>query len=299
MDAKSDLIWAIVIIIILAIIWFVTGGPLKPGATSGPFLLSPIENAKKINPLYNTNLGSGNNSNTSSNTNNGNSGNNVPTNGYQSPYANKIKLSRPYYSSDTDANKEYLTINANSNLKEPVVVTGWRLKNKNNFIVTIPSGTKLPHPYQANSTGAIVLEPEGSVVVNSGRGTFGLNFLINKCTGYLKTTDTPNTYSSCPNPLNDPRANGLSNKCLDYLDNISQCSIPSVPISLTDDTTCRNYIAAHYGYDQCIADNQSKENFYGKEWRVFLNNGTRLWQNRREIITLYDSSGLVVDEVSF
>ena len=43
----------------------------------------------------------------------------------------------------------------------------------------------------------------------------------------------------------------------------------------------------------------SDENFFGKEWRIFLNYPRELWGKDRETITLYDGDGQIVDELTY
>jgi hypothetical protein len=62
---------------------------------------------------------------------------------------------------------------------------------------------------------------------------------------------------------------------------------------------CREWVKSHFGYESCVAKHVGDENFYGGQWRIYLNRTWELWDDSREVITLYDSSGLLVDQLSY
>ena len=63
--------------------------------------------------------------------------------------------------------------------------------------------------------------------------------------------------------------------------------------------SCKEFLKKNYNYNSCILNHLSDENFFEKRWRVFLNQPFELWAKDREVITLYDNEGKIVDQLTY
>jgi len=253
-----------------------------------------------------------------------------------SSFKNQIRLGSGNASYATQPYQEYVTVENNGN--SPVDVTGWQLSNAkgsrtysigNNQqtfasdVITIPRGTALISS-PANSAQDIILKPRESVDIITGSSgnsyPYKFNtFKENECTGYLTQqnpygyTFSPSLEKSCIAPRYEPSANGLDLKCQTYIQNMQSCHTPKYNTVNSQGNTCNNcvdgnsglsnscvaYIQQHFSYEGCIANHQNDSNFYGNVWHVYMNRSFEIWATNHEVITLYDSSGKVVDYISY
>ena len=225
-------------------------------------------------------------------------------------------------------NQEYIALEANYNNPAPIVVTGWLVANGKSSLasrsgptaVTIPGGTRLFIGNSANpATTPITLVPGARLVLTTGRMPnsdpypINANFLTNKCTGYLDALPqyrfTPTLRRSCPSPAKEPGVSNLDNECYQFSSRLSYCHTPKIErdtdgYEFIDGVSglsgyCRAFLEEHFNYNACVKWHEQDQDFYGDEWRVYLNRSWELWAPNRERITLYDQLGKIVAEESY
>lgn len=194
--------------------------------------------------------------------------------------------------------------------------------------VIIPTGANLFGGTTAENLGSITLNPGDRAVVTTGSFPqigpipIRMSFRTNLCTGYLDALPhynfLPSLDRSCPDPEKELNAVALEDKCLNYISRLSSCHTPDTEpfLDKTNDgfnfvnsnhldkmagfsSQCRNFVLSHYNYRSCLANHLLAENFYGSEWRIFLNQPFELWGKDREVITLYDHEGRLVDQFKY
>lgn len=247
---------------------------------------------------------------------------NVPASA-RSPYAGTISLSSGSASFAVQTGDEYVTLR-NSGARS-VTVTGWTLTNgkgtrpiqtsQNSYVypvadsATIGQGTEFLDPTGRFSVGSIVLRPGDSALVTTGLPGASFPFSINTsfreniCQGYLKNYPfTPSLSLMCPLPVNDPLIRTVTDECYDYLSSLNRCQDPEKYDKKRFDaqtSQCKNFMTQRLNYSACVANNKGVSGFSLNQWRIFLNKPKELWASQRETITLYDSRGLIVDQISY
>ncbi len=309
-DAKSDLWWLVLMVLVLGVAWVATGGPSRPFATGGPFLQPPAP------------LGSGQpygwreGDDSWSWISDVDDGPDLRT----SIWKDKIRLRPGNARYEEQGNREYVTIEASFGNSEPVSISGWQLRGSRGAF-TIPFGAKvLPSDGRSQAFDPIVLPPSGRAVVVSGFfppiGLVPINvsFQINRCVGYIEAADnvqfSPAITLSCPRGEDEPWLGGLPDECYELVTRWPSCQTPKFErrsdgydylngrrYTLTGQ--CREFINSHFNYQGCVAYHQTDPDFFTREWRVFLRQTGELWGERRETISLYDNQGQLVDQISY
>ncbi len=221
-----------------------------------------------------------------------------------SEYKGKIFL-RSGSVSGTNANREYLEIIVDSNLKEKVSITGWQLRSTITYRgATIGRAASLPVNDQVNVEGPVLVSANDRLYINSGRSPIGISFKTNLCTGFFGQFQeyTPSLRNDCPRPIDQRRPlipSDFVDACEDYLSRMSSCRVPveSVPPEIGRD--CNNYISNNVNYQSCILTNKYNSEFNKPEWRIFLKQDSRLWKDRRDVIQLLDLKGKIVDTLTY
>lgn len=280
----KDLGLLVVFIIIIGIVWFATGGPMKDPPSG--FWLDKIPGP--TGDLSVLNQGGGSTSTT------GNNNNNVVN------VVRKVDVDiykgKASYSS---AEEEYLEIRAKSSNTEAVNITGWKIEGKNDYII-MPTAVPLFRSNVINTEQNILLKPGQKAIIITGRSPLGVNFLINKCLGYLTQSQSfyPSISKECPSMKSEDWPSSLSDKCLDYIDSIPRCKANlSYPLGLT--TSCVEVIKQKLGYNKCVDLHKNDADFYKSEWRIYLNRNDDLWKKDREEIKLIDGTGVLIDKISY
>jgi hypothetical protein len=246
---------------------------------------------------------------------------NIPASA-RSRYAGKISLGAgaPY---STQPNDEYVTLrNSGSN---SINITGWTLTNgkgtrpiqtsENNYIypvadsAVIGQGTELLDPSGRFDISSIIMKPGDSAIVTTGvpyaQFPFSIttSFRENICEGYLKNYPfEPSLNQSCPNPTSDPLIRTVTDECYDYMSSLNRCEDPEKYDKTNFDaetTQCRNFMTQRLNYPACVSNNHNVSGFLLGQWRIFLGKSRELWAIQKETITLYDSLGLIVDQISY
>lgn len=190
---------------------------------------------------------------------------------------------------NTDSQKEYVIIRNNG--PENLNLSNLKLKNKNNEEASVGLD---------ENGQQIILRAGEEALVLTGNTTKGVNFKINKCSGYFSQFYNffPAIFPSCPNINNLPNADRLDDVCVEYLPQVRSCQTPtSLPTNLGSE--CQQFIQQHASYQGCVSDFKNDVDFNKGEWRVFLNRTSEFWSRRNEIIKLVDQSGKTIFEVKY
>ncbi len=240
----------------------------------------------------------------------------------RSKYAGQIYLSSGNASYTIQPYEEYITI---KNEGAPVNITGWKVTNakgtrpiessQNSYVypsaesATIGQGTDFLDPSGKYMAGSIILKT-GDTAILTTSGPFSyfplpitVNFRENICLGYLENYPfNPPIDKQCPYPTSDPQIRAVTDECYDYLQSLNRCQDPQKSdVERFDELTsqCRAFIKARLNYPSCVTNNRYSPVFASKQWRIFLGKSHELWAANREIITLYDATNLIVDQISY
>ena len=147
-----------------------------------------------------------------------------------------------------------------------------------------------------------------TIYVITGHSPIGASFRTNTCTGYFEQFQDfePRLKKDCPLPDKElafylDRKSGFipSDKCIDYVEDLDQCTfnINSLPENIGG--LCRDFILNELTYNGCIKIHKDDIEFYKNEWRLYLERDQELWKNTRERIRLLDENGLVIDVITY
>lgn len=278
MDAIKELKYVILVFFILAFVWLFTGGPLSQFAKSGLFLFKPQERATEqiTRPLEQIT-----------------DGGTIPTPNEEGldTVALNVRSAR-----ESEPSKEYIEVQASKNNKNSLNISRWRLKGKIGLDVAVGQGTILYMPGQVNPKQDIVLKPGEKAIIVTGLSLLGTSFRLNKCTGYFEQSQdfTPRLPRECPLSEDEDLPNNLKDACLDFIEKIGRCEVvQSIPPAM--DQTCQNYVSTKISYKSCVEVHKNDADFYEPEWRIYLGRSEELWKRSREVITLTDQNGKIID----
>jgi len=325
-SATADLLWVLAIVAALWILWFATGGTERPAATAGPFIKppSPIGTGEIYSPSSRAARGSGSAVSTLSPAVGGRQPETIDPN--RSPWSGQVTIRAGNARYEVQPNREYIELASRYQLETPVTITGWSLSNSRDRrggrpdFITLPAAAKLFTSGATHNT-PIILEPDGRVVIITGdppssdQWPARLNFQTNQCLGYLvedlRAFRLPLSFpGSCPAPREEPGIEFLADDCYDYVSRLSACHTPEFERKSdgynyvdgrrdTLSSSCRSYVQDHFNYGRCVAWHKDDPDFYGKDWRVYLNHTGELWAANREVMTLYDREGKIVDQLDY
>lgn len=211
-------------------------------------------------------------------------------------------------------NEEYLTMDVDNDVESLINVTGWTVKS-----LVSGRGGKIgkgvatldeDRPWYGEKDILLAAGDE-AVITTGGAAGIRTSFLTNECMGYFDYDRfTPGISSSCPLLENEDLEHfGLAyddfhrereyDECIDAIESVSSCEIVHSPDrDLVDN--CRDFIRDYSNYDGCVELHKNDEDFYGDEWRIFLNSTRNdIWREEREAIGLFDRDGKVVDVVTY
>lgn len=220
-----------------------------------------------------------------------------------SPYRTRVRIDSYYPNSDP--NFEYIVLSVSGASSELVPINGWRIESDSTGRSRpIPKGVILPTSGSINVEQAIYARGGDRLVLVSGRSPIGYSFRLNSCTGYFSRFQNfnPPLEIQCIRPETyklPARANQLEDRCLDYLESLPSCFLPTETVPQHLSQECQSFIANNYNYNSCVSGSKDKTGFYKNEWRIYLNSNDSLWKNRRETIRIIDAEGRLVTSVSY
>ena len=321
--ATGDLLWVLAVIAALWVLWLATGGALRPSATAGPFIKPPAPLGS--GEIYSPDSRGRRTTTTTTPARAGTAP--KPLNPFHSTFFGQVKIRAGTAHYEIQSNREYIELIAAKDLTAPLNITGWQLVNNpvrrtRADVVLIPSAVKLFLSGATNQILApVLLAPGGRATIITGGPPVSnhwparVSFLVNKCLGYLAEKISamrlaPALPRACPAPRDEPWIERLDNDCYDYVRRLSTCHAPEFERRSdgynyldgrrdTLSSSCRAYLQEHFSYGRCIAWHGADADFYTKDWRLYLNRTWELWAKDREIISLYDAQGRLVDELSY
>jgi len=287
MDAISDLKWLIVVMIIIWVVWFFTGGPSREISQGGPFLKEPppLDTGETYGELTEIRERSQNQDSEET-----------------SIFKDEVSIINTLGANGVDPSTEYIEIFASPGNISSVNITGWTLRNSSGQSVSIPRASKTPRSGAVNIESSLLLAPGERALITTGRSPIGVSFQINSCSGYFEQFQnfTPPLARSCPHPVTGARSSGrLEEDCINYIQTLPTCQIVlgSIPAGLGG--VCTDYVGGQINYNQCINDHQRDAFFHKGEWRVYLKESLEFWPGQNGLVRLYDSRGNLVDSRAY
>lgn len=210
--------------------------------------------------------------------------------------------------------EEYVTISVDGDAESLINVTGWKVKS----LVSGRGGTigkgvatlDEDRPWYGEKD-ILLAAGDDAIITTGGAAGIRTSFLTNTCMGYFDYDRfTPGISSSCPLLENedldrfdlsydDFRRERDYDACIDAIESVSSCEIVRSPDRDLDDN-CRDFIRDYSNYEGCVELHKDDADFYGTEWRIFLNiSRNDVWREEREAIALYDREGKIVDVVRY
>ena len=318
---RADALFVITMVFFLFVAWVATGGPTRPIATAGPYI-TPVSRtgeesqgyrvAAPANPIngstypkqvngaatpspYKDNYYSYERTGTPST--GGSSGATTQTG------ARTISIDRSSVGpASSNPNQEYVGLSASG--PGTVSLTGYRLvSSKTHGTATIQGGSEVARAGSINPNNAVILRPGDHVVVITGSSPIGTSFRENSCTGYLGQFQSfyPSLIKNCPLPTSEVTraySGGDTGSCIAFATRVSQCST-LVSGSGQSSPSCMNFLQSTLSYNSCVDAHQQDSGFASPNWRVYLGQGSELWANDHDTITLMDPSGKEVDSFTY
>jgi len=315
--AGGDLIFFIFFLIVLGIVWSLTGGPERSISREGPFLNPPfpLGDGSAYNipgvPVPTVNdgdTGSGNESGSGGIADiiSRIRGGFDPGSAANSPYAGSVTLSTGR-AKNSDANEEYLIIKTSKGAEGRITISDWRIESSVSLSgVALGDAAYLPYSGRVNSESPVAIGPNTTVYLVTGRSPIGTSFRTNTCTGYFEQFQdfAPSLKKECPLPNAEleraVESDFIPNQsCVDYVDDIDRCTLTLTSIPAGVGSSCRNFIQNTLTYNGCVDAHKNEADFYKNVWYLYLGRDQELWVNSNERIRLLDENGLVVDSVSY
>jgi len=318
--ATESLLIFIGFIIALGFLWAFTGGPDRAISQQGWFLNSPfVSDGAPVNDIPSVYIPDGGSSSEPRDTpqveeekksffdfiTNFNAGTGASKE-EASPYQGQITLSVSG-AKQSDEKREYITLKTSRNLDKPLTISGWRIESSATGAgTTIGQAAHLPFFGGVSTELPISIGKNTTVFLITGRSPNGVSFRVNQCTGYFAQFQeiTPRLKSSCPKPVDELFENSSvdfvpSDACIDFVENIRQCTFTQTEVPGNIGSGCRSFILETLTYNGCIESHKNDVGFYEDEWYVYLNHDQELWKNSRERIRLLDENGKVVDAITY
>lgn len=294
MDWK-DLRSFLFVMAILIVAWFFTGGHLRQSSKTGWFLNKQIPKVVKNADKQKNNKSSL-----------------EQTSSFQDSSSSQSSM-RPDFvvlkttgARETAPNEEYVEIRADKKNKNPMKITGWKLEGKGGLDIAIGKGASFIYAEIGSQPQEdIYLRPGEKAVITTGSSPIGTSFKINKCVGYFNQFHEffPGLNTECPALRDEDLPNNLDSddKCFNYIKNIPACkTIISIPYKDSGlSSSCQDYVVRNANYKSCLEGHKDDTDFYDAEWRIYLGRNEELWKKSREMITLYDENGVIIDSMSY
>ncbi|KKT28860.1 MAG: hypothetical protein UX43_C0003G0154 [Candidatus Giovannonibacteria bacterium GW2011_GWB1_46_20] len=188
---------------------------------------------------------------------------------------------------------EYILLeNIDYENKQKITISGFKLQNRDKLTATIG---------QDENGASITLDYGERTIIITGESPLGYNFKINKCSGYFnqRAAISPQIYAICPSVSSLSLPRNLNNACINYIESLPVCTMPTINADTGINNDCAEFVQAHASYAACVADYKNDKDFDKKEWRVYLGKNFDFWNNRHDLIQLFDPAGKLVTEISY
>ena len=224
--------------------------------------------------------------------------------GEPSPHRGKVRISESGAAESLAS--EHIEAEAALENTAPVGIAGWSLQSALTGIrAYIPRGTDVFVLGDLNPQQDIYLNPGAKAVIASKSSPVGTSFRENVCTGYLAGIQTfvPALSRSCPPargllPLTADNLRTYGDACFDFAESLPPCALPlSSPSNITP--ACRVFLANNLSYNGCVQNNRGEVGFSQDSWRIYLNSAGELWRNSHDVIRLLDAEGRTVDVITY
>lgn len=208
----------------------------------------------------------------------------------------------------TNPDKEYILLEASKNNESSVIITGWKIKaDIAGSSITIPKAIHLVYAGSSGSELPITLAPGEKAYITTGRSPIGVSFRVNKCSGYYTQFQSfyPSLAKHCPIPEDEilyytrDTSIFIDNDCMDYVDRMSKCKVPTKALPLTLSYACQDAIIETINYGACLDHHKDDPDFREPEWRVYLKRDGEIWREKNETIRIFDGNGKEVDSYSY
>ncbi|MFH1671254.1 MAG: hypothetical protein ABH889_00550, partial [Candidatus Portnoybacteria bacterium] len=218
-----------------------------------------------------------------------------------SSYYGKIEISQVRPDED-DFEKDYLVLENNDNDEQAISISGWKIQTKKGTI-TIPQAVeKLKYPFTSSNNSDINLAYGKEIIISLGQSPNGVNFQVNKCSGYFSQSSEfcPSLNNNCP-IVEASEYSHLKKTCRDFIDDIDRCEMPSYlsNLDISIDSQCTSFLNENFNYSGCYNDNYQTVDFFEGEWRAFIKASSDLLDNDSDTISLKDKNGTIVDQYSY
>lgn len=317
--AGSDLIFFIFFLIVLGIVWGLTGGPERAISTSGPFLNPPFPlgsgSAYNVPGVTIPAPGGGDTSARERSESERNVLQNIISDirasfgGIQekaSPFAGSVSLSAGS-ARNADAAEEYVAIKTGKALDGRVNISAWRIESSLTLRgTTLGDAAYLPYAGEVNAESPVAIPAGTTVYVVTGRSPIGVSLRVNQCTGYFAQFQdfAPKLREECPAPEDEfarkIQSGFLPNEsCIDFVEDLDRCTFTGVGLPPAIGGQCQDFVLNDLTYNGCVDAHKNDDGFYKSEWRIYLDRDQELWKSAHERIRLLDENGLVIDSVSY
>lgn len=185
---------------------------------------------------------------------------------------------------------------------DQINISGWRIQNKWDSLPPIPQAIADFQPFGSSARSDIILTAGQTVNLYSGRSANGLDFRLNKCTGYLNNyyNFEPDLPNACP-ALDKSGSRLFSSACQDFARSIYGCRVPTANelnrFAGANDGACHAFLES-INYGGCYQEHRADSGFFSNEWRIWLNRNFD-FDRRHDRLLLFDENNLLVDEYSY
>ncbi len=221
--------------------------------------------------------------------------------GTPSPYRGQVTIEENN-ATESAPDREYVKVQANDGNTTPVDITGWSLQSAVSGVRGyIPRGANVFFMGAINPQDDISLSPGFTAILTSGYSQGGTSFRENMCTGYLSQFQeyTPGLSQECPSPsdslpLSADNIRMYGETCFNFLNELPVCTFPlTTPSDISP--SCRAFVQNTISYNGCVQNYRYKSAFPRSQWRVYLGAGAELWRNSHDVVRLLDREGRTVD----
>ena len=201
-----------------------------------------------------------------------------------------------------DFKEDYIILRNNSKTKEAIDISGWTIKT-NKEDIRIPQAIKnLGYSFSTKEYSDIILDYKDEVIISMGASPKGVNFRINKCSGYFNESSVfyPSLSNNCPK-LDESEYSHLKKPCRDFIKKLSKCEAADYSSNwdVSADSQCTSFLNNNFNYSKCYTNYRYDADFYENKWRVFMNKSNDIFDNYNDRIILKDNSDSVVDEYEY